>query len=230
MIRKMKLSELNRDNGFTLVELMIGMTMLGLIMLLLFSSLHMTGKSWSLAQKKIDRTDELRIATNFITTRIQQAIPIVWMDKRQREIAFKGMADEINFVSSLPAHRGGGGLHLLALKLIEEDHQKKLVLQYQSAITTKQSFDAFASGSPESIVVAENINKLEFTYFGKPDAKKDSRWNDEWSSTEQLPQIVRVSISSYEPKQNWPELNIIIRPRYVNGQTQFTQYPQTGNI
>lgn len=228
MIRQMNMPVLNRK-GFTLIELLIGMTMLGLIMLLLFSSLHMTGKSWSLARNKIDRTNEFRIATHFISTRIQQAIPIVWLDKKKREVAFKGTENEINFVSSLPSHRGGGGLHLLTMKLIEIEDQTKLVLQYQSAITTEQSFDGFDSDLYETTVIADNINKLEFSYFGKPDKDSDPKWMDEWNITEQLPQIVRVNISSYEPEQNWPELQIVIHSRFVNGQAQFIQYPQGKN-
>lgn len=230
MIKQMNRPVSNRINGFTLIELLIGMSMLGLIMLLLFSSLHMTGKSWSITKGKIDRTDEFRIATRFITARIQQAIPIIWLDKKKRKVAFKGSEDEINFVASLPAHRGGGGLHLLTIKLIEIEQQKKLALQYQSAITTEQSFDAFDSGTYETSFIAENINKLEFAYFGKPDSETDPMWMDEWDFAEHLPQIVKINISSNESKQNWPELNVVIQARYVNGQNQFVQYPQETNI
>jgi len=212
------------SSGFTLVEILIGLTLLSLIMLLLFSSLHTAGKSWSSGEAKITRTDELRLASNFIRQRLSQTVPIIRISKNERRIAFKGTGDEINFVAPLPAHRGGGGLYLLTLKLDNDREQQHLVLHYQLALPEQQTFNITSPEKNEPTILAGNINQIKFDYFGSTGIDEAPRWLDHWNVPDQLPQMIRVKLSPADLQNGWPEILIGMQTQAVNGQPQFFQF------
>lgn len=212
------------SSGFTLVEILIGLTLLSLIMLLLFSSLHTAGKSWSSGEDKITRTDELRLASQFIRQRLSQSVPIIWISKNERRIAFKGTGEEINFVSPLPAHRGGGGLYLLTLKLDSDHDQQHLVLHYRLALPDRQTFNISAQGEHESAVLAENISRIVFSYFGSTEPDEEPQWQDRWDVEDQLPKMVRIKLSPEDSLHEWPEMLVTLPSQTISGQPQFYQF------
>jgi len=215
---------IKNQNGFTLVEVLIGITILGFILLLTFSSLHSAGKNWAVNENKTNQIDEMRLASRFMRQYIQQTVPLVWMRSNGRQIAFQGKPDEIDFVSPLPAHRGGGGLYLLAIKTIQQTDGIHLALQYQLATPQHQSFDFSADGSQETAVLAEDMDELSITYFGKLAHESEARWYTEWRSADVLPHIVRIRIASSTNHTQWPDMLITIPAQAQDGRPEQLQY------
>lgn len=220
--------------GFTLIEIIIAMSLLSLILLLVFSSLHAAGRNWEVSAEQIEMSDELRLASQFIRKNLAQAVPLIWINNEERKIAFTGESDELNFVVPLPSHRGGGGLSLLTLKTGEGEDENKLMLYYRMAIPDQQSFDFNLSDSEiNSAVLAENIDSVEINYFGNEQDDdsdpfgNDPIWRDRWDIDDRLPLLVSLKINSVRPSVTWPEMLIAIRPQAEKGQPQFHQVAAT---
>ena len=232
--------------GFTLVEILIALTLLSLIFLLVFSSLHAAGRNWEVSAKQIEMSDEFRLASQFIRKNLAQTVPLIWINEEgllspflrslpdeaidilfERKIAFSGNSDEINFVAPLPSHRGGGGLSLLTLKTSEDEENKKLMLYYQMAVPDHQSFDINSSDDVNSAVLVEDIDTIEFSYFGSEQADDSPDWHDNWDIKDRLPLLVRMKINTNNLSTFWPEMIIAIRSQAENGQTQFYQVAAT---
>jgi len=215
-------------SGFTLVEILIAMTLLSLILLLVFSSLYAAGRNWEVSAKQIEMSDEFRLTSQFIRKYITQAVPLIWIDRNERKIAFSGKSDEINFVAPLPSHRGGGGLSLLTLKVSDKENVQKLMLYYQMALPDQQSFEIFISDDENnSAVLAEDVDSVKFSYFGSEQPDDTPDWHDDWDIEDRLPLLVRLKINTNERSIIWPEMVIAIRPQAENGQPQFYQVAAT---
>ncbi len=211
-------------SGFTLVEILIGVTLLGFILLLVFSSLHTAGKSWTSSAQQIEQSEELRLASRFIQQSLSQAVPLLWFNAAGKRIAFKGQSGEIHFATALPAHRGGGGLYLLTVKLSEVKNNQPLVLHYRAALPELQSFDILSQDQVATTVLAENVKKLEFSYFGNKKPQERPQWHSAWEVEDRLPRLVRLQISFHSPQPAWPELLIPIYSQVETGQPQFQQF------
>lgn len=207
--------------GFTLVEVMVALALLSVILLLLFSSLHTASRSWTLAERKTEDNDELRLAGTFISRQLSQIVPVVWMTGGERRIVFKGMHNELHFASTLPAHRGGGGLYLLTFKVVEHDGKRHLDLIYRLAKPELQSFDITALDDVSSVSLIEEIEAVEFTYYGAGHTEDEPTWHSEWQNLEALPRLIRVQIKASDPAQVWPALNIPIHPQYEKAHREF---------
>ena len=204
------------------------MTLLSLILLLVFSSLHAAGRNWEISAEQIEIADELRLTSRFIRKNLAQTVPLIWINEKERKIAFAGTSDEINFVAPLPSHRGGGGLSLLTLKTGEREEDNKLMLYYRMAVPEHQSFDInLYDNEINSVVLADAIDTIEFSYFGSENPDITPDWHDDWNIEDRLPLLVRLKINSTERSIFWPEMVIAIRPQTVKGQPQFYQTAAT---
>ncbi len=208
-----------KDTGFTLIEVLVAISLLSLILVLLFNTLFTTSRSWHLGQTKINTNNDLRIASGFIRKYINQAVPIQWQDNGKKQLLFFGNEHEITFVTNLPSHRGGGGLYLVSLRS-SEGQSKHLMIQYQYADTGQINSIINSKQNDETILI-ENIEQLEFSYFGKKEQKDDPDWHSDWNDALLMPELVRCRLSQKDPARIWPEMLMAVHGQVQNGIPEF---------
>jgi len=211
--------------GFTLVEVLIALTLFSFILILLFSSLYSASRSWQAGAQLVDGNDDLRLVTSFIRKHLTQTVPLIYVDKKNNPILFKGETDAIHFVSRLPSHRGGGGLHLLSFMITRQDLRKDLTLKYQPVNPDIDFFNNLDSDDIKTLTLIENIEDIELSYYGGEAKGEDPSWNDEWENKKRLPDLVRIQITKADSGQYWPELLISISAQTARGQPQLSLTP-----
>ena len=213
-----------KHKGFTLIEILVSLTLLGLIFLLLFNSLHTANKSWIAGEKKISQNDETRLAAIFIRRQLTHALPVMWINQKKQQLLFKGNEDQLSFASTLPAHRGGGGLNLITIKVEQQDSEnKQLILEYQNINPDMESI-TFQDATPEQnkAILLSDIESIELNYFGSAQPNQPSDWHDDWTDQKNLPQLIRLQIHSSATHINWPAIDVVLPVEFIGGQPQFT--------
>jgi general secretion pathway protein J len=204
--------------GFTLVEITIALTLLSMIMLLLFGSLHTANRSWQSGVMKVEQNDELRLIGHFIRRQIAQTMPLVWVNREGRRLVFHGEQDELTFTSTLPSYRGDGGLYFMTLKVDDSGGSKQLALIYRRATPEVSPFTTDFFDEQTRVLLIENIEAIEFAYYGNENPGDNPRWHDSWQHDDMLPKLVRLKVHSYDPGRNWPVINLAIPSTPVVGQ------------
>jgi general secretion pathway protein J len=207
----------NQDSGFTLVEILIAMTLFSVILVLVFSALHTSNKSWLASERQIETNEEQRLVLSFIKRQISQTVPLLQLDGKENTLVFKGEEDSLQFVSSLPAHRGGGGLYLLSLSVDEG-----LTLHYQVVTSDIELVDELDDEKSKEQLLIANIDKIAFSYFGSEISNETPVWRDQWTDQKRLPDLVSMRITSKSASDYWPEVVIPVRTQISRGQPQFT--------
>jgi general secretion pathway protein J len=198
------------QRGFTLLETIVALTLLGLMLAVLSGSIRFAGQSRDAAASKIDSIDNMRIAQDFLRQTLAQAHPKRWPKVVGRPFVFRGERDELAMAAPLTARVGVGGLFLLKLSLVdaEKGKGKNLVLARVFPEPDAQEMPDFSSA--ETTVLAENLAELEFAYLGRDDDTSDPTWRDDWKEGASMPEAVRVRISpAHGPA--WPELVVPLR-------------------
>ena len=77
----------SRSNGFTLIEVLIGMTLLSIMVVLLFTSLKICADSWEKGESKITNVNEMAVVYNFFQQHLSVARPL-WNDGGTEEKTF----------------------------------------------------------------------------------------------------------------------------------------------
>ena len=199
-----------RQGGFTLLETIVALTLLGLMLAVLSGSIRFAGQSRDAAAAKIDSIDNMRIAQDFPRQTLAQAHPKRWLKVVGRPFVFRGERDELSMAAPLTARVGVGGLFLLKLSLVDADQGKgkNLVLARVFPEPDAQEMPDFSGA--ETTVLAENLTEIEFGYLGRDDEASDPTWRDDWKEGARMPEAVRVRIKAANGVA-WPELVVPLR-------------------
>lgn len=173
--------------GFTLVEVLIGATLLAIMMTLLTSALFTMTRSARAGELRMDEIEATQLVHAFLRKQIQNAFPLTERVDAEQRALFEGHSDRVRFVGHLPIVEGGG------LQFVE--------LAMSNGALTMRFSDAwpdapFESSQAEwqSRVLLRDVRRLSWRYFGAPDEESPARWTDEWLGRDRLPELIRAQI------------------------------------
>lgn len=202
--------------GFTLLEILIGTTLLGVMMLLLFSSIRMGIRVWDAGESRASEVDQLLTIHNFIRDQLTRSRPVLDdFSGDETEFSFSGTKDSLGFVSMLPNSAGRGGMHFYKLKVDEKDGVKHLMLELKPFYPVLEGEES----KIEDVRLISGIEEIELSYFGVDtdfggeDDEDEGQWYDEWVDKEAMPQLVKL-IVVMQDENRWPPL--VVRPRIVS--------------
>jgi general secretion pathway protein J len=209
-----------QPQGFTLIEILVSLSLLGIVFLLLFSSLYTANKSWIAGEKKISNNDESRLVALFLRRQISQALPITWVNNGKSKLLFKGNENILSFTSTLPAHRAGGGLNLITIEVEQTEDESNLYIKYQPVASGSYSDNGEYKNN--NALLISNVENIEFSYFGSNEKNQTAEWHSEWIDENVMPNLIRVKINSSAPGISWPQIDIPVFVDFIKGQPQFT--------
>ena len=63
---------------------------------------------------------------------------------------------------------------------------------------------------PEEVVLLENVEEFELSYFDKEDSNDDGSWVESWQEKESLPALLKIKIV-LEDHSYWPEMTFALK-------------------
>jgi len=198
--------------GFTLLELLISITLLGFILVLLFGGLRLGIRSWDAVQQRVDNLNAVRSVEGFLRREMESVVPYRWKGVPSPRLAFWGARNKMSFVAQLPERVGGGGLYAVSLEL--EQNSKGRRLLWRQVPITDQTKDFSALDQAREMALAETelnaVADIWLTYFGPDGDNGPLVWTERWESPSRLPSLVRIQVK-FANGGEWPEF--VVAPR-----------------
>jgi len=183
-----------RAAGFTLIEVVVAMVLLATIMLLMYSGLSFSLRSWDATDINGRRTADRRLGENFLRRELSELFPMRWKDATQVKVAFEGGTERLRFVSQRPAGLQAGGLSLVGIEVEEnrEKHTRDVVMMRAMPDDEAKDFGPLDKG--ERHLVFAGVERVEFGYFGSENEFADPKWHDTWDFAGRIPELVRMRV------------------------------------
>ncbi|MGA7676545.1 MAG: prepilin-type N-terminal cleavage/methylation domain-containing protein [Rhizomicrobium sp.] len=180
--------------GYTLIELVVAMLLLGILSLAVANGVHFGARVWERSQDDTMAANRADTSQNVLRELLSQAMPRF----RGEYVTFVGEPTTLTFDCVAPLAFAGNGLAHASLSVKQEQGDTQLVLRLSSVINTRLVKEA---------VLADGLGALRFSYLDA--SEKKPTWLAYWRDRDRLPDAIRITAGEGSATQ-WPQM--IIRP------------------
>ncbi len=185
--------------GFTLLEMLIAISILSLVVAAIYTSWTAILRASKVGLESTARVQRARIVVRVLEDSLGSVMSFAQNQNYYSFIAENGSESTLSFVARLSQSfpRGGkfGDLDVRRLTFAVESGSgtKSLVLRQQPILL---DMDQDEKDSP--LVLAENVKEFTTEFW---DARRND-WVDEWTQTNQIPKLVRVTLELADNAQS----------------------------
>ncbi|MDT8320624.1 MAG: prepilin-type N-terminal cleavage/methylation domain-containing protein [Xanthomonadales bacterium] len=202
---------MSRSKGFTLVELLLAVSLMSMLLALAYGGLRAATRAADKGQTILEDSSRIRMAHQFVRKQLNQAVPLAFAEDEADDtrVVFEGSAQSIRYVAPMPGYLGFGGLQVQELAIVPGRNGMELVLSH----ALLQEFEEARLYEREPILLVGNIASGEFNFLGRDEESGElTSWSNSWDSTLGLPLSVSLDLEFEEEVYiDWPLLMASLR-------------------
>jgi general secretion pathway protein J len=197
--------------GFTLIEVLIAMTLLSLMVVLLFGSMRISAESWLKGEDKITQVNDVAVVYQFFQHHLTEARPL-WDDfsGEYKLLAFQGDNQKLQFVSAFPASAKKSGLQLFSIRMANDGDEKILLVSIKPFFKSAEGED----WRTEEVTLLRHVSNFSLFYYQQDENAPEGMWLDSWLEIETHPKLVKVKIER-DDGSFWPEMVFALKANGV---------------
>jgi len=191
--------------GFTLLELMIAITITAVIVVIIFGALRISIRAWEKGEKDVDMRQRQRIVLDLIKRQLASTCVREAWGKDRQLVSLKGDNKSIEFVSHIPMVPGNrfGLVYVQYAVKQDKDNLKEHLTFYEKniALLDKKS-DAVNPDASDFSELLPGMKSIVFEYLKERPGEETSPWQNGWdpSVDKGVPRAVRITIEENDEK------------------------------
>jgi general secretion pathway protein J len=192
----------HEKGGFTLIEVLIAMSLLSIMMGLLFFSMRTAFESWNIGEAKVEQINKKAVFYQFFKQHLTNSKPLFEYKLENensteiKKMVFQGTSEQIRFVSALPAASIRKGEQIFNIGFNPQQTNSIIV----SLTPYRQP-----QQTGEQTQLLDHVKQIQFSYFGKFNENFEREWQTDWLESEELPRLVRIKVV-LDDESIWPDM------------------------
>ena len=206
----------SKNQGFTLVEVIVTMTILGFLLLVVYGVFSLGHSAWERGDLIREKYQKSRILSQLIYRQIKSAVPYqVKTDKAEGNyLAFAGGAQTLKFVSALSLRTTRPeGLIYAVYEFQEGGAEGGKLVVYEQRVLSK-NFMEEKPKEESGIILMEAVSSVRFEYYREedPNENEEAAWVEEWNAKEEnrLPKALRLTVTPRKGQEGKEEIPFMI--------------------
>lgn len=179
--------------GFTLLEVVIAITILCLVALIVGSSVRLGLKAWDKGEASADVSMRIRALSERVTQQLKSVYPYKIFIDGKFVYAFEGKPDGLWFAASTPNYLYGG------FKWVSFFMKEGSLMLGEGLIPDKQLLSRVTEGGE---VFDPDVKNVRFSYL----SATEGDWKDEWPLGDTFPTAVKVVLDGLTFVVNIPSV------------------------
>lgn len=200
--------------GLTLMEVLVAITLLGLLSAGSLTALRVAAGSWQRATSRLMLNRRVATANGIFHAAIEGALPVYAEHDRRLFLFFQGHPQSMRFVTPYSLERGPrGGLRIVELQVTTGERGRMVLLNERfydgpagagrlvTGVARDQATGQFRmsfvpiEALPSSFVIADELAGCTFSYLMPEGPGQPARWVSEWPRLDRLPEAVSIQMA-----------------------------------
>lgn len=202
---------LRDKDGFTLLELLIGITLSVIVLLILFAGMRLGYRSQEKGIEREEISQRMRILGDRITWLLRGAYPYTVTKPEGKMVYFMGKSDSIGFVTTSTDNYAQGPEDRAGLKWVSISVDSDGLKIRENVYFLE---DVLEDKGGKTYIFDPSVKDIKFEYLDISEEDKEGSWVTEWETKDKdyLPSAVKVKILfNYNDKEiQMPDLIVKI--------------------
>jgi general secretion pathway protein J len=179
------LKKLNRVAGFTLLELIISITLVAIIVLIISVAANLGYRSFNAGEKKMNAVERLRSSLTIIDAQIQSGVPLTLEDGGVKQYNFMGEQDSLKFSTNYSIWGGQRGYVIVNYRVDTDDRGKRTLFASEYKVGMENQ---------KETKLLEGFDEITFDYYQQDATEEEGEWITQWVDEEMMPTRIRVNL------------------------------------
>ena len=174
------------DRGFTLLELLISITLLVIIVVITMGAMRIGSRSIAAGEKKMEAQERLRTVLSIMDAQIQSQVPLVYEEAGSRKYYFRGEGRSLRLSTNTSIWGGQSGYVIVTYRIEASDTGKDILLASEQVPGIEGEWST-------RLVEAD---ALSFEYFHKEPTEEEGKWMDTLVEGTIIPERIRLHMAN----------------------------------
>lgn len=190
------------SSGFTLLEMVVTLTILGFILLIIFGAFRLGISAWEKGESSREEYQKVRAVSQLVSRQLKSMVPYkIKTEKAEGDyLAFEGRARSLKFVSALSMRaKQPEGFVYAIYEFRDEGNEGGRLVVYEQRVLIRKNFFEEEPKEESGVPLIEGISDILFEYYQEEDSLKNRKegWVEEWNAKEEkeLPRAVRMTVT-----------------------------------
>ncbi len=189
--------------GFTLMEVLISMTIMAVIVLLIFTSLRVGARAWGKGEREIDTIHRQRVVLSLIQEQIASISTKKLAMLKNKPYYLVGNQERLDFLSTRSLIPGTEeGVIKVTYRVVTEETTglKTLTIKEENLLTPQVEKEKSEADEDAFRILINGLSELTIEYLNTQSSKEDYSWVTGWNgnSKQIFPQAVRLRLNTGE--------------------------------
>jgi prepilin-type N-terminal cleavage/methylation domain-containing protein len=186
-------------SGFTLIEVVLGLTIFALLGAILYGAFALGHSAGAKSQASALRSQKQRSVADLLGSYIRSAYPYR-SSPQEQSVFFEGASDRLAFVSAYSHGMGGRGMAKIYIAAAEAGAGES-ALSLEEVTPVRLDAGEGAMGVVHRVILEARVEGMRIAYLD-PETEAET-WEERWDGTERrrLPRAVRLTYRDRDGKE-----------------------------
>ncbi len=197
------------DDGFTLVEMLVSLAVLGMMAAMLLNGLQTVSRFADRSLGQINDDDSIVAAQRVLRDRIEQLRTVLNPNSATPIVEANGDETSFDFIAPPLARAEPDSLWRYRIAATATGD---LILYTANSLDDRYNFAMRDPQGWQPVPILKNVQTVRINYFGERLVGPGSAWQARWLQRPQPPALVRIRVS-FRPGDRRVWRDLIVRPR-----------------
>lgn len=181
------------DEGFTLLELLISITLLALVVTIAMAALRLASRSLSAGERVTEKQERIRMATTIMDSQIQSQLPLTTGKEGEDIYYFQGDDKNVQMATTYSLWEGRQGIVIVTYQVVTAGDERETL--YATERTPGKEGE-------RKTPLFTSATDISFQYYLQERDEETGTWSDQWDgeTSALLPADIRLNVA-YGPKK-----------------------------